>query len=477
MISLFLISLPARAAEVEVSPGDDIATLTASLAAGSEIVFNDGVYTLGSALTWTGQGTEDAPIVLRAKEGATPILEFTADAWIGAYITEASYLEVRGLSFRGAEGWETDNAYGVEIKDSSNVTLKDCTIGQFGATLLYLAGNNTALTITGNELHDSVSGAGIYIGCSDASCWTAGSTISGNWIHGLQGTSAYGIYLAPGGQGNTLADNVIHDTNYRGLRVDSTEYGDPNTVEGNVLWNVNEVGMDIRGGSRVRNNVVFNVEGVGLRSAANDRDTLDDVVISFNTVVNTTGYAVYIEEWDGRTGNVLANNALCNPTGYGLYVEDEGDTGEVELGLFTGNVVCGLADTPASLAGTFTAGGGYDDFVDPEGWDFYPSAGSHLKDAADPSGETWVPDEDFNGAPRDGGSPDVGAYEWSGADNPGWDIQEDFKESGYTAGPGEEVGGGCCGEDGEKSALLALPALLGAGALRRRRARPGPRIG
>ncbi len=469
MITLLLLP-KVFAAEVEVSPGDDIATLTASLVAGSEIVFNDGVYPITSALTWTGQGTAEAPIVLRAKDGATPILEIGVDAWIGAYINGATYLEVRGLTFRGAEGWESDNAYGVEINSSSNITITDCDIGELGSTLLYLAGNNTDLTITNNHLHDSVSGAGIYIGCSDVSCWTASSTISGNWIHGLQGTSALGIYLAPGGQGNTINDNVIHDTNYRGMRVDSTEYGDPNVVEGNVLWNVNEVGIDVRGGSRVRNNIVFNVDGIGIRSAANDRDTLDDVVISFNTVVNTTGYGVYIEEWDGRTGNVLANNAICNPTGYGLYVEDEGDTGEVELGLHTGNLVCGLTDVPESLAETYAAGAGYDDFTDPEGWDFYPATGSHLKDAADPSGEAWVPDADFNGAPRDGESPDVGAYEWVGDGNPGWAIQEDFKETGYSSGPGEEVGGGCCGDKGEKSAVFLVLPVLGVGLRRRRRA-------
>ncbi len=472
MITLILtLTLPsAQAAEVEVSPGDDIVTLTASLAAGSEIVFNDGVYPLTTALTWTGQGTEDQPIILRAKEGATPILEISADAWIGAYITGATYLEVRGLTFRGAADWESDNAYGVEIISSSNITITDCEIGEVGSTLLYLAGNNSNLTITNNHLHDSVSGTGIYIGCSDVSCWTENSTISGNWIHGLQGTGAYGIYLAPGGQGNTLSNNVIHDTNYRGLRVDSTEYGEPNVVQGNVLWNVNEVGIDARGSSRVRNNVVFNVEGVGIRSAANDRDTLDDVVISFNTVVNTSSYGVFIEEWDGRTGNVLANNAICNPTGYGLYVEDEGDTGAVELGLFTGNLVCGLADVPDALAETFAPGGGFDDFVDTEGWDFYPATGSNLKDAGDPAGETWVPETDFNGAPREGDAPDIGAYEWVGEGNPGWAIQEDFKESGYSSGPGEEVGGGCCNDKSSSAAGLLLLPLIGFGWRRRRRA-------
>lgn len=465
---LLLWSSLSFAASVEVSPVDDIVSLVASLSPGSEIVFTDGTYTLAEPLSVTAPGTADQPIVLRAKEGATPIIEHS-DGWVGLYIYDSAYLTVDGLTFLGADGWEDMGDYGVYVEDSSNVTLSNLEVGQFAYTLIAMGGNNSAMTVSNNHLHDTLSGAGISVGCSDASCWTEGSTFSGNWIHGLQGTSSLAIYLAPGNQGNAVIDNVIHDVNYRGMRVDSTEYGDPNTVEGNVVWNANEVAIDARGASRVRNNVVFNIEGIGIKSADNGRGTLDDVVISFNTVVNTTGYAVSIEDWAGRTGNVLANNAICNPTGYGLYFESSSDTGGVDYGLVSGNAICGLVLAPEDLADGYVPAGGYDDFVDPEGWDFYPTGASHLKDSADPSGETWVPELDFNGAPRQGNAPDVGAYEYVGEGNPGWQIREAFKETGYTAGAGEEVGGGCCGDKGESKAGLLLAPMLALGALRRRR--------
>ena len=415
---LLLWSTLAFSASVEVSPVDDIVSLVASLSPGSEIVFTDGTYTLAEPLSVTAPGTAEAPIILRAKDGATPIIEHS-DGWVGLYIYDSAYLTVKGLTFLGADGWEEMGDYGVYIEDSSNVTLSGLDVGQFASTLLAIGGNNTAMTVSNNHLHDSLSGSGISVGCSDASCWTEASTFSGNWIHALQGTSALAMYFAPGNQGNSITDNVIHDTNYRGLRVDSTEYGDPNTVEGNVLWNVNEVGIDARGAARVRNNVVFNIDGLGIKSADNGRGTLDDVVISFNTVVNTTGYAISIEDWAGRTGNVLANNAACNPTGRALYFEGSTDTGGVDYGLVTGNVLCGLVDGPEELADGYVAGGGFDDFVDPEGWDLYPTGDSHLKDAADPSGDTWVPELDFNGAPRQGNAPDVGASEYVGEGPPG----------------------------------------------------------
>ena len=80
-----------------------------------------------------------------------------------------------------------------------------------------------------------------------------------------------------------------------------------------------------------------------------------------------------------------------------------------------------------------------------------------------------VPQLDFNRAPRQGNAPDVGATAYVGEGNPGWAIREAFKETGYSAGAGEEVGGGCCGDKGKSEAGLLLLPMLGLGALRRRR--------
>ena len=62
----------------------------------------------------------------------------------------------------------------------------------------------------------------------------------------------------------------------------------------------------------------------------------------------------------------------------------------------------------------------------------------------------------------------MGAYEYVGEGNPGWAIREGFKEPGYKATVGEEVGGGCCGDKGESEAGLLWLPVLGIGALKRR---------
>ena len=44
MIPLFLLVAPAAAVTVELNPGDDIRSLTETLAAGDEFIFNDGTF-------------------------------------------------------------------------------------------------------------------------------------------------------------------------------------------------------------------------------------------------------------------------------------------------------------------------------------------------------------------------------------------------------------------------------------------------
>ena len=476
MIGLFSLFLGvASAADVEVSPGDDLSQLTGSLAPGDVITFNDGTYVLETGIAWTGIGTADSPITLQAAAGASPVLELSVPEGGSAsyivYIYDAAYMNIKGLSFVGGDGWESLTFRGVQIEDSTAITFDDCEIGQTGSTALYLYGDDSEISVTNTHIHDTINGYGAYVGCSDAACWTSNSTFSNNWFHDIGGDGSYIFYLAAGGQGNTISDNVMYQCPYRGLSVHSTEFGEPNVVEGNVIWNVSNIGLYVRGASIVRNNVVFNVDGYGLYSEDNGRGSFSDLVISSNTFANTTNYAAYLLDWPWAEGNVFANNAVCNPTGYGLFYEAAPDTGVTDGSYLSSNVICGLVmgfDEGASVPGA-----GFDDFADVEGWDFYPTTGSHLRDSGDPSGEAWVPDTDFNGTARDGAAPDAGAYEWTGAANPGWAIQEDFKDLEATSsGAGAEVGG-CCSKKGAAEAALFVPLALGASLRRRRRAERG----
>lgn len=454
----------AHAASVTLNPGDDVAGLTSSLAAGDEIVFNAGTYVLEGSVTWTGVGTASEPIVIRG-DGQV-ILELAQEGNRTVILRDSAHVQISGLTIQGAAGWEDFGNVGLEIYMSTDVSVTDCVIQNVGNTALYLSGDTANIELRGNEIHGVARGHGIYAGCGNASCWTQDTVVAENLIHDLRDERSYAIAIDNGGQGVTVTDNVLFQGAYRGIEVKSTELGAANVVEGNALWSFASTAIRAQGPSIVRNNLVFNMGGKGIYSSGSSGDEVFyDVVISHNTVVDTADYGIELHDWAGREGMVLANNAVSNPTGYGVWVEDLDDA----VNVITGNVVTGLVTGLDPLAGHFAAGGGDRDFADALGWDFYPSDTSFLVDQGDPSGSAWVPELDFNGAPRQGDAPDAGAYEWRGGDNPGWAVQEDFKELGYDDQGEVQQVTGCCqdSDDAPVEGLLLFPLLALAG-LRRR---------
>ena len=493
IFALALLAGPARALTVNVSPGDDLASVTASLAAGDEIVFADGVYPVTSTLSWTGAGTQQAPIVLRAATGARPIIELNANKdgnWASeiAYLSDASFVELRGIVFRGGSGWDADGTSfsGLVLSNTSDVVLQDVEVSDTGRDSLVLSNDNTRLAATRLHLHDTRDGDGLYAGCGDASCWLSDSVIANAWIHGIRG-QRHALYLAHGAQGNSIVDTVVYDVEYRGLYLGSTESGAPNIVERDAFWQIGNWAMTVYGAARVRNNLVFQA-GAGIYAADPDRGTYSNVVISYNTVVDTDDNALQLEDWTNASGMVLSSNALCNPIGMAVEVgRDAGDTGAsvpFSDARITNNVVCGYVSGLSVDEGQILAGDGWGDFLDVPGWSLYPSQDSVLRDAGDPAGEAWVPDVDFNGTPRSGAAPDAGAYEWTQADNPGWTLQQSYKDLGANNITPPAVLGGCChrhggngsGDTGGAALLLPLGALVGVRRLRRRDLPRHPRL-
>lgn len=488
MTHIILWTSLATAAQLDIYPGDDLISRTESLQPGDELILNDGLYQIPGGLRWAVLGTEDAPVIVRAAEGAEPVIELIPDSKgnFDSYILEiqkSAWIEIDGITFRGSEGWDDGKASysGVRVQDSTHITIRNAELAQTPGTLLYLSGTNAEFTLERSRLRDTVDGHGIYIGCYDASCWTSSSTLVNNWIHSIGGEDRYAVWLSHGSQGISLVDNVIYGAEYRGVYMGSTEFGDQNVFEGNALWDVTNVGLYLHGPAKVRNNIIFNVDGTGIYVSDPDRETYGDVVISFNTVASTTGWGVQLNGWYDETGMVFANNAVCNPVGYGVYYPTPDDIDDTATPLtsnvLVNNVICGLVDSFEAIdePQAVIPGAGNADFEDVEGWNFYPSSSSStLVAAADPSGDTYIPELDFNGTPRDGETPEAGAYEWSGDGNPGWFIQEGFKE--YIDAPEiveETVGGGCCAgndEPASSSAALLVP-LLGLGAAFRRRRR------
>jgi len=479
-LPLLLLATPALAVEVELSPGADIRSLTSSISAGDVFIFEDGVYEIENNWEVTAPGTEDAKVVFRAAPGASPVIRLTTGGNRVMVVRDSDHVVIQGLSFEMDDERQESGGNGVRIENSNDVVLEDGVVRHTGNSAVVLGGDTRRITVRNMELYDTINGNGLYAGCGDAACWTQDSVIENLLIHDIRtyddNQRQDGIQFGPGCQGNIVRDNVIFGINRNGITVRSTEFGDQNVVEGNVIWNTDGNGLWVGGAALVRNNVVFD-NGAHAFYSENDRDNLENLVVSFNTFAMTDSATLRIEDWVGKSGMVVANNVVANPVGNAVDISDD----DVDEGIFfSTNVVSGLVTGLDPEAGHYIVGGAYQDFENVDDWNFYPSVGSVLRSAADPSGETFVPDIDFNGFERNGSSPTVGAYEFVGTGNPGWLIKEDFKLFEDRTSDSANTQGGCCGNgngdgddegDGDVEEALILVPFLGLGLLARRRRR------
>ncbi len=489
MITLFalLAATPgARASVYELQPGADLANVLSTLVPGDEVVLADGLYPVTDTLTISAVDAAAAAVVVRGEAGAVLQAAARED---GSYpstllrVEGSSGVRLEGFTVQGHDAWATDVDHrytGVHVLDSTDVAISGLRIVELTGSGVYVSGLSSAVTVERTEIARLQYGHGVYVGCYDASCLTSGLVLDTNLIHDIGGVDTYAISLQPGTQGAVLSDNIIYNVEYRGLESGSTEFGDPNLIEGNAIWNIADIAMVLRGAALVRNNVVFNITGRGLVCRDPERGDYRDQVIVYNTIVNTGSWGLDVERWLPDSGHVVANNAICNPVGAAMSLvktvpEGVDPATEPTPARAVHNVACGLVQG-FDLAGVeVLPGGGFLDFEDPSIWDFYPTVDSLLIDAADPDGNLFPPELDFSGFPREGDAPDVGAFEWVAEGNPGWPLQEGFKEYLELEEDvaGEAVEGGCC-KDGKSAdgALLVLP-LLGFGGLRRRRRRAG----
>lgn len=484
MIPSILFTTAALGASVSVSPGDDLNAVTSSLNPGDVVTFNEGVYELEEPIYWEGIGSEEEPILFRANDGVNAVLHSISGGGYVATISNSEWIVLENLTFEGLVE-ETGYGYGyysgpsgLRIADSSNVIVRNCVIRDVWGTGLRLDGNTSDLTIERNEIAGSGDGSGIYAGCGDGSCWIQDSTITNNLVHDV----AYdGINLQRGAQNVEVSHNVIFRVGDDGLELPDTQFGPQNHALGNAIWQTEDVGIYVWGTALVQNNLVFEIGNHGIYTR-DDYDSLYEVQISHNTIARTDGYAARLDDWYDKEGMVFANNALANPVGYGMRYDDpmsDEDYGyygyEVEDtdNYIRNNVVTGLVEGFDTLIRPdfVIEGGGAGDFVDMDGFDFYPTSNSLLRDQGDPDGNAYIPTTDFNGAPRDGATPDVGAYSYSGSENPGWVVAEDFKDLDDLNILGEGgVSTGCCGSDKSSgSQALLFGPLLALGLLARRR--------
>lgn len=430
----------AHAATYEIHDGEDLWARLRTLAAGDEVIVHAGTYAQSSRFEATWAGTAAMPIVVRAAEGeARPVL--TRDAGQNLMNLHGSYFTLRGFELSGG-------SHAIRMSDVDHATLEDLVIhgtGDVGISCnIPDAGADpngcSELTIRRNEIYDTDgTGEGMYLGCNDGACVFRDSLIEQNYVHDLGGSQGDGIEIKGGSYGNVVRDNVIVRANYPGITVYSFDPGAgrmPNVIERNLVWHTSDNGIQVTGRAIVRNNVVIDAGASGIASQMN-QGTPSDLTVVNNTVVGAGDRCFRANDWNGRTGFVVANNAFYCPGGNAMRISDASGA------TFAGNVVLGAVE---GVSTGFTTGASLAADLGPDAATarVYPPAGSALLDAGD---ATHAPSDDFDLRPRPfGAGPDVGAYERDASGMPAWLAEEGFKVLGGAPMPGTD--GGAPGGDG-----------------------------
>lgn len=474
---LGLLSVPAHAGIKEVSPGEDVEAIINGLAPGDELIVHGGTYPLSGRFGITVVGTAQAPIVIRAGDGETPVFSRAAADQNIWDIDNAAYTTIRGLEFSGGSA-------GLRISGATELTIEGCEVHDTGDVAV--RANDTGvryerLRLLRNHIHHTNdTGEGMYLGCNSNGCQVANSLIEGNYIHHTNGPTVVqgdGIELKEGSFGNVIRDNVIHDTNYPCiLTYAAAGNGAANIIERNVMWGCGDHAIQAAADAIIRNNIILGANATGIAMQVHQSGSPSNLEVTHNTILKASGSGITASGITGRV--VIANNAIFAQGGAAIAVG--GTLADV---IVAGNAGTGSVNgitaplAAASLSDLVAAS-----FSGAPPNDVFPSTTSALAGAGDPA---HVVADDFNGTAR-AGAADVGAYVHVAGGNPGWMIMAGFKGAlvgpgGADAGPGDGDGGlpggaadpgGCCQTStgtGAASLGWGLVIVVGLGRRRRRR--------
>lgn len=441
MALLFLVSPAASlsAATFEIFPAsggcnEEFENIANTLRPGDQLVLHGGTYSQNCRRAITVNGTAANPIIIRAADGETPLVTRPNASQNNIDIQNSSYLTIRGIKFQGGSS-------GVRFLGTSHhITFEgNEVLATDGNAIRMNTGNSDSMTVRRNHIHHTglgsgtVEGEGMYLGCHDGSCIVTNSLIEGNYIHHTRSTSQGGndgIEVKVGSYGNTIKDNVIHDTKLGTVQYPCIfVYGGGsavNVVEGNAVWNCGE-GIQVVADAVVRNNLILNASFNGITAAAHSvNPNVRNVTIVNNTIYGHS-QCLYIR-WLGATNMILANNAVYCPGGSAINASGlAGSSVTVRSNYLEGN----LSGATIDNSRFFSGGSATSAFVNPLGFDLWPLPASVLIGSADAN---HVPTLDFNKAIRTAPY-EVGAYETEGLPtNPGWKVGPGFKRTGGMAG-------------------------------------------
>jgi hypothetical protein len=406
---------PASGAVYVASPGDDIKTMAANLVPGDTLRLHGGTYDTDGFWLGNKAGTAALPVVIEAYPGEKPVMNCIDYSRNCIDISNCSYLTLRGLEVKGSGG---DGAKSTANTTNDHITIEYCIFHDVIGCGIDTKGNDSYWLVRYNEIYNTnVTGEAMYFGTNSSTTYILHeSIVEYNYIHNTGGSQGDGIEIKWGGHGNIIRHNVLHNVRQPSIITQLGDPASPNIVEGNVIMDCTvDAGIQVYRNTIVRNNIIMNTAmyGIAVRPMTS---TTKNITIVNNTFYNCKG-AVYVSDAD--TSVVVANNAC-----YELSTAQEAMVLVNSSVTSSGNVYYGTLN--GSWSGCTPGNAPNVDMEDPAGMDFWPTASSALVDTATAG---YAPTTDFNGSPRPFGTGyDVGAYERSVSNNPGWMIQKDFKQ-------------------------------------------------
>ncbi|MBN1808373.1 MAG: right-handed parallel beta-helix repeat-containing protein [Planctomycetes bacterium] len=469
----------AGAAEYYASPGDDIQDKVAALQPGDTLNMNEGTYNWNDAWRF-GTGYTQIPssaagtITIKAAPAASskPHIHCTTAGQNAVDIYAGmKHYRFEGLEFSGGSS-------GIKINAASYITFEDCYIHDTASTGVGLKLDTHHITFTGCEVaRPGGTGECFYVGNSNdqANHQVNNCLIVGCLIHGTRGTTqGDGVELKYMTYANTIRDNVLYDLKYPAVFVHGhpsrTSEADLNVVEGNAIFDTDDMGVQIYGQVIVRNNVIFDTAGAGI-GVRKDVNPVGQVRLINNTIYDCQDdtsvgrAAVELSYMNDCTGVVLANNCVRSTSSWALalnpYNQPPGTGTQFHANLWYSSgkakpvfINQTVDQYTAAEFRTWLIAGGYAGtdlnnsdanplFENAAANNFYPQSGSPLIDMGNAA---WATSSDFDGVARDS-SPDCGAYEWTASGGPLWSVSAAFKGTGV--GPedppdGDPGGGGGC---------------------------------
>ena len=440
LLAILAWSTCVQATTYQLTPNDNwFATLNGDhLKPGDEVILGPGEYRDGRRLVISHRGTAERPIVIRSSNAGQAVLHRPDARQNSINLVGAQYLILQGIEITGG-------STGIRLQKSDRypckfVTLEGLHIHHVGGPAITANNEGNAyegLIFRHNHIHHtSGHGEGFYLGVNNKS---DGSThgyifnclIEGNYIHDLKGpdvSQGDGIEIKDGSYNNIVRDNVIHDTNYPGILVYGTDGKAPNVVERNVIWNAGDHGIQAAAEAVIRNNIIFDSRGDGIRSQPHQSAKVGNLQILHNTVISdgpgNAAVRISIPSQQELVGPLLiANNALyAKQNGFTLRLPHYESSSRPTITL-AGNIGSGRTEglPPNANPTTWNSAGQIAKDLDEH---YFPRRNSLLIGAAN---RCFHVTDDFNATPRHA-THDAGAYRYNSRGNPGWTISPDFKK-------------------------------------------------